>query len=337
MQASNFRRWILAFQPNKVKYSGAINEVPLGSQKLIVGGQSAYNFHDFEGTFPHKPIVGLQVWDMDPGESYPAPLAAKFAGVLGDPGAWAKKAVEYGADIISLQLKSTDPNDLDAPASKAVESVGKVLDAINVPLIVMGVDNKDKDVEVLSVVAEKFMGKNLIIGPVTDKNYKQIGAQALAYGHTIVAKSPIDVNLAKQLNVLLTDLGVKVDKILIDPTISGLGYGLEYTYSIIERINMAALVQKDDKLQQPVIAIIGDETWKVKECNTPTEGNETMGEQEARAVQMEVTTAISFLAAGASIILEAHPDALTITKAYIDAVLGGPLKDPGVKIPITKL
>jgi acetyl-CoA decarbonylase/synthase complex subunit delta len=274
---------------------------------------------------------------MDPGEGYAPPLAAKFAGVLGDPGAWAKKCVEYGADIISLQLKSTDPNDLNASPEKAAETVGKVLDAINVPLIVMGVDNKDKDVEVLSVICEKFNGKNLIIGPVTEKDYKQLGAQALAYGHSIVAKSPIDVNLAKQLNILLMDLGVTADKILIDPTISGLGYGLEYTYSIMERINMAALVQQDDKLQQPIIAIIGDETWKVKECNTPTEGNETMGDWEARAVQMEVTTAVSFLAAGAQVILCAHPDALKLTKAYIDAVVdGGPLKAEGFKeIPIT--
>ncbi|MDR1081407.1 MAG: acetyl-CoA decarbonylase/synthase complex subunit delta [Deltaproteobacteria bacterium] len=329
----------MAFQVSTVKYSGKINEVPLGTQKIIVGGQSAYNFHDFEGTFPHKPIVGLQVWDMDPGDSYPAPLQEAFKGVLGDPAAWAKKCVEYGAQIISLQLKSSDPNDLDTPPEKAVEVVGKVLAAIDVPLIVMGVDNKDKDVETLSKVAEAHSGKNLVIGPVTDKNYKQLGAQALAYGHTIVAKSPIDVNLAKQLDILLMDLGVKADKILVDPTISGLGYGLEYTYSIMERLNMAALLQADDKLQQPIIAIIGDETWKVKECQLPTQGNETMGDQQCRAVLMEVTTAVSFLAAGASVILCAHPGALKLTQSYINAAVdGGAIADPGVgEIPITQI
>ncbi|MDR1041480.1 MAG: acetyl-CoA decarbonylase/synthase complex subunit delta [Deltaproteobacteria bacterium] len=329
----------MAFQVSKVKYSGKINEVPLGTQKLIVGGQSAYNFHDFEGTFPHKPVVGLQVWDMDPGESYPAPLAEAFAGVLNDPAAWAKKCVEYGAQLVSLQLKSSDPNDLDTPPEHAVEVVGKVLGAINVPLIVMGVDNKDKDVETLSKVAEAYNGKNLVIGPITDKNYKQLGAQALAYGHSIVAKSPIDVNLAKQLDILLMDLGVKADKILVDPTISGLGYGLEYTYSIMERINMAALVQQDDKLQQPIIAIIGDETWKVKECQLPVEGNETMGNQLCRGVLMETTTAVSFLAAGASVILCAHPGALKLTQAYINAASdGGAIADPGIgEVPITQI
>jgi acetyl-CoA decarbonylase/synthase complex subunit delta len=329
----------LAFQVNKVKYSGKINEVPLGTQKLLVGGQSAYNFHDFEGTFPHKPVVGLQVWDVDPGEAYGPPLTEAFKGVLGDPAAWAKKCVEYGAQVVSLQLKSSDPNDQDTPPSHAVDVVGKVLAAIDVPLIVMGVDNKDKDVETLSKVAEAFNGKNLILGPVTDKNYKQLGAQALAYGHTIIAKSPIDVNLAKQLNILLMDLGVKADKLLIDPTISGLGYGLEYTYSIMERIIMAALVQQDDKLQQPIIAIIGDETWKVKECTLPTVGNETMGDLKTRSVMMEVTTAVSFLAAGASILLFAHPEALKLTKAYIDAASdGGAVAEGGIPaVPVTKV
>jgi acetyl-CoA decarbonylase/synthase complex subunit delta len=127
------------------------------------------------------------------------------------------------------------------------------------------------------------------------------------------------------------DLGVKADKILIDPTISGLGYGLEYTYSIMERIVMAALVQQDDKLQQPIISIIGDETWKVKECNTPTEGNETMGEQNTRGVMMEVTTAVSFLAAGSTIILFAHPESLKVTRAYTDAITsGGAISDAGI-------
>jgi acetyl-CoA decarbonylase/synthase complex subunit delta len=329
----------LAFQVNKVKYSGKINEVPLGTQKVMVGGQSAYNFHDFEGTFPHKPLLALQVWDMDPGDSFAEPLNEAYKGVLNDPAAWAKKAQDYGADLISLELVSTDPNDADTSPEQAAEIVGKVLGAINVPLIVSGVDNKDKDVETLSLIAEKFQNKNLILGPVTEKNYKQIAAQALAYGHSIIAKSPIDVNLAKQLNILIMDLGMTADRILIDPTTSGLGYGLEYTYSIIERINMAALVQQDDKLQQPIISIIGRENWKCKEANLPTEGNETMGEQAARGVLMEVTTAISFLAAGSTVIVFAHPESLQIVRAYIDSVMdGGAIKADNIPaVPITAI
>jgi acetyl-CoA decarbonylase/synthase complex subunit delta len=258
---------------------------------------------------------------------------------LNDPALWAKKAVEYGADLISLELVSSDPNDLDTSPQHAVDTVTKVLGAINVPLIVCGVDNKDKDVETLSLVAEKFQNKNFILGPVTEKNYRQLGAQALAYGHSIIAKTPIDVNLAKQLNVLLMDLGVTADKILIDPTISGLGYGLEYTYSIMERIVMAALVQQDDKLQQPIISSIGRETWKCKEANLPTAGNETMGNQTCRGVLMEVATAVSFLAAGASIIIFSHPESLNIVRSYIDGVVdGGAIRAEKIpEVPITAI
>jgi acetyl-CoA decarbonylase/synthase complex subunit delta len=324
-----FRRWDLSFEVNKVKYRGKINEVPLGTQRILTGGQTAYNFHDFEGVFPHKPLLGLQVWDMDPGEEFAGPLRDAFPGVLDDPAAWARTAAAYGADFLSLELVSTNPNDQDSPPGKAVETVGLVLEAIDVPLLVNGVDNKDKDVETLSPIAEAFEGKNLIIGPVGDKNFKQIGAQAMAYGHTLLAKSPIDVNLAKQLNILLMDLGVGPDKILIDPTVSALGYGLEYTFSIIERIVTAALVQQDDKLQQPIVCPIGLENWKCKEANSPPAPgeNDAVGPKIPLGVLMEATTAVSFLTAGASLVAFGHPLSLSIVRSYMDAVInGGPIK-----------
>ena len=179
----------MPFEVNKVKYTGKINETPLGVKGVPLGGQAAYAFHDFEGALPNKPKLGLQVWDLDPGDSYAPPLAEAFAGVLGDPAAWAKKAVEYGADLVSLHLKSSDPNDLNTGPDEAVAVVKKVLDAVDVPLVVFGVDNPEKDKDTLSAVAEQFSGKKLILGPVTDKNYKQVGAQALAYGHSVIARS----------------------------------------------------------------------------------------------------------------------------------------------------
>jgi acetyl-CoA decarbonylase/synthase complex subunit delta len=308
----------LAFQVNTVKYSGKINVIPVGAQKINLGGQTAFPFYDFEGAFPNKPKLALQIWDIDPGEAYSAPLAKAFAGVMGDPGAWAKKAVEYGADIVCLVLKSSDPNDQNTGPDEAIAATQKVLDAVDVPVIVFGVDNKDKDIDTLSAVCEKFAGKNLIIGPITDKNYKRIGAQALAYGHTVIARSPIDVNLAKQLNVLLMDLGIQPDKIIIDPNTGGLGYGMEYCYSVMERLQAAALLQADDKLQQPIINMLGEEIWKTKEANTPAEANPTLGDQNSRGVLMEVTEAISLLAAGTSLLVLSHPESLKLIRYYID-------------------
>ncbi|MDR1486705.1 MAG: acetyl-CoA decarbonylase/synthase complex subunit delta, partial [Deltaproteobacteria bacterium] len=292
----------MSFQVNTVKYTGKVNETPLGVKKVIIGGQGAYAFHDFEGSIPNKPKLGIQVWDTNPGEAYEGPLAEAFAGVLDDPGLWAKKAVEYGADLISLHLKSSDPNDKNTGPAEAIAATQKVVDAVDVPVVVFGVDNTDKDKDTLSAIAEKFSGKNLILGPVTDKNYKAIGAQALGYGHSVIARTPIDVNLAKQLNILLMDLGMTPDKILIDPNTGGLGYGMEYCYSVMERIQMAALIQQDDKLQQPIINILGEEIWKTKEAHQPTSDYPTLGERTCRGVLMEVTEAVALLSAGSSLL-----------------------------------
>ncbi|MDR2302421.1 MAG: acetyl-CoA decarbonylase/synthase complex subunit delta [Deltaproteobacteria bacterium] len=313
----------MSFQINTVKYVGKINQTPLGTEKVTLGGQEAYNFHDFEGKLPNKAKLALQVWDTDPGDAYEGPLAEAFAGVLNDPAAWAKKAVEFGADIVSLHLKSSDPNDKNTGPAEAVANVKKVLDAVSVPVIVFGVDNTDKDKETLSAVAEACSGKNLILGPVTEKNYKQIGAQALAYGHSVIARTPIDVNLAKQLNILLMDLGITADKILIDPNTGGLGYGMEYCYSVMERINMAALIQSDDKLQQPIINILGEEIWKTKETHQPTTEYPTLGDRVCRGVLMEVTEAVALLSAGTSLLVMAHPTSLKLVREYIDLVIDG--------------
>jgi acetyl-CoA decarbonylase/synthase complex subunit delta len=327
----------LAFQIPTVKFSGKINEVPLGLKKVLVGGHSAYMFHSFEGAFPHKPLISLDVWDYDPSAEIAAPLAEAFKGVLGDPAAWAKKCVEYGADIVCLHLKSTDPNSTNAGPAEAIASVQKVVGAVDVPIIVFGVDNKDKDAETLAAVAEKFAGKNLILGPVTEKNYKQIGAQALAYGHTVIARSPIDVNLAKQLNILLTGLGLTKDKLLGDPTTGGLGYGMEYGYSVMERSTMAALLQSDDALQQPLISFFGEDIWKCKEANLPTAEHKNMGDATCRGVLMEVTEAIAVLGAGISILAMRHPASVKLVREYVKLAYEGGAVGGGLpEVPITQ-
>ncbi len=321
----------MAFQINTAKYSGQINAIPVGTQKVMLGGQSAYAFHSFEGAQPHKPKIALDVWDCNPGEEWNPALLEAYKGVLDDPGAWAKKCVEYGADIICLHLKSSDPNEQNTGAAEAVAAVGKVVAAVDVPIIVMGVEDKEKDVETLAAVAEKYAGKNLILGPVTEATYKQIGAQALAYGHTIFARSPIDVNLAKQLNILLGGLGLTNDKIIIDPTPGGLGYGMEYTYSVMERMQMAALVQQDDNLQQPIISFIGEDTWKCKEAGLPVEEHPNMGVATCRGVLMECTQAVSMLMAGGDLLVMNHPEAVKMVRKYIDVLSdGGEVKSDGL-------
>ncbi len=221
----------MAFEFFKESYSGSIKEITLGKgdNAVTVGGEACYPFYQFEGAMPNKPKIAMEIWDMEPDE-WPEAALSPFKDVISDPGAWAKKCVEeYGAEMIVLQLKSTDPNGEDASPEDAVASVKKVLGAVSVPLIIWGSANTEKDEAVLKKIAEECQGENLVLGPVEDKNHKGIGAAAMGFGHTLISSSPIDVNLAKQCNILLENLGMPMDRMIVDPTTGGLGYGLEYS------------------------------------------------------------------------------------------------------------
>jgi acetyl-CoA decarbonylase/synthase complex subunit delta len=311
----------LAFQPTKQVYSGQIREVTIGhgDKAVTIGGKAAFPFHTFEGAAPRPPRVAMEIWDKDPSDDWSETAKAPFKDVLGDAAAWAKKCVsEYGAEIIVVQTKSADPNADNKSAAEVAEVVKKVVDAVEVPVVVWGVANHDKDVEVMRLVSEQCAGKNLAISPVEEGDYKQIGAACLGYKHAVVASSPIDVNLAKQLNILLGNLGVNEKTIIIDPTTGGLGYGLEYTYSVMERIMQAALTQEDDKLQQPIIANVGNEVWKCKEANLSAEEAPELGDPNVRGVMMESIAAVDFLLAGADVVVLRHPESVKLVKGFVE-------------------
>ena len=309
----------MAFEIPKTAYSGKIREITLGSgdKAVIVGGETSYPFHLFEGEMPRVPRIAMEVWDMPP-EDWAEAALEPFAGVTDDPVAWAKKCInDYGAEMIALQLISTDPNGLNRRADEAVAVVKKVADAIDVPLIVWGTANHDKDTEVLRQVAEVCQGNDLIIGPVEEGDHKRIGAAAIGYHHTVISSSPIDINLAKQLNILLGNLGVPDELIVMDPTVSGIGYGIEYCYSVLERVRMAALTQQDDKLQFPLIGNIAKEVWKTKEIKIPTEDDPTLGDAKKRGILMEAMSATVLLIGGADVLIMRHPEAIKLVRETI--------------------
>ena len=300
------------------KYSGKIKEIKLGKceKTITVGGETSYPFYLFEGTMPHKPRIAMEVPDSNP-EEWPKAAIEPFADVKNDPVAWAKKCIHtYGAEMIALQLVSTDPNGMNRSADDAAELVKKVADAVSVPLIVWGTANHEKDTQVLTKVCEICQDKRLIIGPIEEKDYKKIAAAAIAYKHTVVASSPIDINLAKQLNILLGNLGVADDMILMDPTVSGIGYGLEYCYSVMERMRMAGLTQQDEKLQFPIICNLSKEVWKSKEVAQP-DNESNMGNAKNRGILMEAMSAMGLLMAGGDVIIMRHPEAIKLTKEMI--------------------
>jgi acetyl-CoA decarbonylase/synthase, CODH/ACS complex subunit delta len=302
----------------KTQYSGKIKETTLGKgpKAVKVGGETAYPFYLFEGEMPNLPKIAMEVYDVPP-EDWAEEALKPFADVANDPVAWAKKCIDvYGADMICLQLTSTDPNGANRKAEEAAATAKKVADAIDVPLIVWGTANHDKDTEVLRLVAELCQGKNVIIGPVEEGDHKKIGASAIGYRQTVAASTPIDINLAKQLNILLGNLGVPDDLLIIDPTVSGLGYGIEYCYSVMERIRMAALTQQDDKLQYPIMANLAKEVWKTKEVHQPDNAS-NMGEAGKRGILMEALSATVVLLAGADVVVMRHPEAIKLVRTMV--------------------
>ncbi|OIP98422.1 MAG: acetyl-CoA decarbonylase/synthase complex subunit delta [Syntrophobacteraceae bacterium CG2_30_61_12] len=314
----------MAFQPIKQKYTGAIKEVVLGKddRAVKIGGRTAFPFLNFEGEFPNPPRIAMEVWDKDPSADWSDVAKAPFQGILSDPPAWAKKCVEeYGAELIVVQTKSADPNGDNAPAEQVAAMVKKIADAVNVPVIVWGVANHDKDTAVMRLVAEQCADRKLAIAPVEEGDYKQIGAACLGYNHTVVASSPIDVNLAKQMNILLGNLGVKENNLVIDPTTGGLGYGLEYSYSVMERLMQASMTQGDDKLQSPVISNMANEIWKCKEANLSAEEAPTLGDPEHRGILMEAVAAVDYLMAGADVLVMRHPQAVKLVRGFIGTMM----------------
>lgn len=306
----------MSFQAPLEQYSGKIREVKIGvnDAQLIAGGESTLPFYDFEGEIPHKPLIAMEVYDVEP-QGWVDSLEKALSDVWNNPVLWAKKCQnDFNADLICLQLISTDPSGLNRSSEEAAQTVKEVLDEITVPLIVFGCGNSEKDSEVLKKVAEIAHGKNIVIGPATEDNYKTIAASALGFNQVVSSQTPMDVNMAKQLNILMTNIGLSADKILIDPSVGALGYGFEYAYSVLERNKLAAVQQNDSMTQMPCIANLGKEVWKTKEAQASKDEAPEWGDHTTRGILWETITALGFLIAGANILIVRHPKSVKLLK-----------------------
>lgn len=299
------------------KWTGKVREVTLGAtsaeggtrtKKVTVGGESTLPFLTFEGGIPHPPAVALEIQDRYPAD-WSAVLREVWGESLRDSPAWAKKAEEAGADVIALKLMSAHPEGDNTDAAHAVATVKAVLAATGLPLIVYGPGQADKDNEVLVAVAEAAKGERIALGNCEDKNYRTIVAAALAHGHLVVAKTPIDVNLAKQLNILISDMRLDLDRILMDSTTGALGYGVEYSYSVMERLRIAALTG-DGMTQMPLLSTTGEEAWRAKESKVGEGVPAAWGDLRVRSVNWEVLTASALIQAGADLVVLRHPESV---------------------------
>ncbi|MCK4403147.1 MAG: acetyl-CoA decarbonylase/synthase complex subunit delta [Dehalococcoidia bacterium] len=289
-------------------YSGVVREITIGKgeKALKIGGENILPFHFFdEGSLPNPPIFALEVWDMEPTD-WPEWLLEPFKDVVSDPIKWAKRCENFGANAISFYLTSTDPATKDSSADEAAALTKNVAEAITIPLIVYGSGDDKKDAEVLPKVAEVCDGMNLLIGPVLKENYEVVGKAILAHGHLAIAQTPLDINLLKELNVKLCHF-FPAERIVIDPLSSALGYGMEYSFTLIERVKQIGIIVKDSMTQMPMIANLGGECWKTKQAK----------ESKEQGLLWEGITALSLLLAGANILILRHPEALRLIKETI--------------------
>jgi acetyl-CoA decarbonylase/synthase complex subunit delta len=309
----------MAFTAPKESFSGKVFEVEIGTGPRAVkfGGEAALPMHAFEGHVPHRPVVAYEVQDVPP-DDWPETVREPYKDVSADCARWAKFCQDtLGARAVALRLVGTHPDGANRSAEEAAQTVKAVLEAVEVPLIILGSGHVEKDSEVLVKAAEAAKDRNCALGKAQEANYKTIAAAAMANGHKLIAMSELDINLSKQLNILLTQMGFEKEKLITDPMCSALGYGLEYTYSVMERIRLAALAQNDQVLQPPILADVGMYVWKIKEAQAPEEDLPHWGPLKQRGIAWEAVTACAFLLAGAELFIMRHPEAVEAFQKFV--------------------
>ena len=317
---------VTAFEINKMRPIESIECVTLGAtrdqggtrgQTVTIGGQNCLPFHFFEGQQPRRPALALEVFDTVSAKCSPV-LRQAWGELLERPTEMARKAVaEHGAELISVRLEGTHPEKGNRSPDAALALVKEVLAAVDVPIIVTAHSHFESANEVMKKIAAGCAGERLLLNWVVGDNYRTIAGVALAYGHCVVAQSPIDTNMAKQLNILLTNMDLPRDRIVMDPLAGALGYGLEYVYSVMERIRATGL-GGDRALTFPMIACVGQEAWKVKEASAPEAAFPTWGNLSRRAVRWEIQTAMPLVLAGADVVVLQHPESLAAVRRGIN-------------------
>jgi acetyl-CoA decarbonylase/synthase complex subunit delta len=307
------------------KWTNPINVVTIGAtaeeggtrgKTVTVGGETTLPHLKSEGEIPNPPVVAGMVVDVIP-EAWPEPLKGAIGDVISSPAEWAQKCVEdYKVDLISLKLLGPDPTGKNTSAADAAATVKSVLEAVDVPLIIWGCGDEEKDNEVLPECSQAAKGENCLIGSATETNYRTMGAIGTADKHKLIGEAPVDINIAKQVNILLEDAGFALKDVVMCQVTAALGYGLDYVFTIFQRVRIAGL-KGDKHMALPQIANVGWEVWKVKEALAGEDVLPGWGELGKRGAGWEAATAASYLEAGADIITLSHPDAIAATRERI--------------------
>ena len=312
----------MPFTAKSGKFSARINavEVGTGEKAIKIGGENTLPFYSFDDTAANTQKIGIEITDGGI-DAEPECIRKYYEGCT-TVAEMAKKAATFeGVDFISIRLEGGDPNGQNKSTEELVAIVKEVAEAVDLPLAICGCKNGEKDAELLDKVAAALAGKNAMILSSKEENYKTIGASAgLAYKQIVGAESAVDINLAKQLNVLLTQLGVDAKSIIMNVGTASAGYGFEYAISTMDRVKAAALAQGDTTLQMPIITPVGSETWGVKESVSSEEDTPEWGNLEERGISMEVQTAAAVLAAASDAVILRHPESVKTVSKLVNAL-----------------
>ena len=309
----------MAFVPKTQPYNGKINAVTLGTgdKAIVIGGQNVLPFYTFDAPIENAPKIGIEI--SDAANNWDAPALREFYAGCTTMVDYAKKAATMeGADFLCLNFESADPNGADRSVADCVADAKAVAEAVDLPLVIMGCKNMEKDGELCAKVSEALQGKNILVMSAKNEDYKTVGASvALAYGQKVGAETADDINLAKQLNIMLKGLSIAPEAIVMNIGTAAVGYGYEYVASTLDRVRLAALAQSDADLQMPIIAPVSPDTWSVKESSASEEDEPAWGCREERAIDMEVSTAAANLTGGADAVIMRHPAAVATIKKFI--------------------
>jgi len=302
------------------EWDGQVREVVIGateeeggtrSRTVTIGGETTMPFMHFEGQIPYRPVVAVEIMNRRP-DDWSELLEEAWGDVMDDPGQWARAAEEAGADVIMMHLALTDADGEPTTPESAVQAVQAALEGSGLPLIVFGPGQPEKDNELLVEISDACKGERLVLGVCEEKNYRTIVASAMANDHVVIARTAMDVNLAKQLNILISDMGMPLERVIMDPTTGALGYGFEYGYSVMERLRIAAL-QGDGMTQLPMLVTPGEECWKAKESQVGDDVPESWGDWKTRAVNWETLTSVMLIESGADVVVLRHPESVDRT------------------------
>lgn len=307
----------------EISYPGTIETIEFvrsNGNKVTLGGQCVppfYNFLGLEKRNPHPPVVTYDVFDIGATMHLPKPIKEEYKEVLDNPVEWAKFAIKkFGAECITFHSLGIDPGINDAPVENSKKILEELLQAVKVPIIIGCSGNKEKDIELFKVTAEVSASERLMLSAADTAMWEDVVPLAVKYDHNCLLWTSLDLNNQIKMNKESMELGLARDRIVMDPTCATLGYGLEYSFSMYQRMRLAGLLGEDNL----AFPISGGTTnaWGAREAWMSEKRMPQYGKREYRGPLWEIYNALSLIIVGLDLAMMFHPISAQFVKETIN-------------------